>query len=68
MQIIDLKKGITLQTYKTSFPGEFWAKRISKLESSMKIAKSIVNKLATMFGFTHVCETTFFKILFLKNK
>jgi len=65
MEIIDLQEDVSLQMYKTVSTEEFWAKHVpEKYENCKKLA---IN-LATMFGSTYVCETSFSKMNFLKNK
>ncbi|CAK1582797.1 unnamed protein product [Parnassius mnemosyne] len=65
MEIIDLQEDLSLQMYKTVSTEEFWAKHVpEKYENCKKLA---IN-LATMFGSTYVCETSFSKMHLLKNK
>lgn len=65
MEVIDLQEDISLQMYKTASTEEFWGKHVTeKYENCKKLA---IN-LATMFGSTFVCESSFSKMNFLKNK
>nr|XP_022911991.1 general transcription factor II-I repeat domain-containing protein 2-like [Onthophagus taurus] len=59
VEIIDLQEDISLQMYKTVSTEEFWGKHVSeKYENCKKIA---IN-LATMFGSTYICESSFSKM------
>jgi len=51
--------------YKTTSPKDFWSKHV--LDKYMN-CKTLAFKLATMFCSTYICETSFSKTLFLKNK
>lgn len=65
MEIIDLQEDISLQIYKKVSTEEFWVKHVpEKYQNCKKLA---IN-LATMFGSTYICETSFSKMNFLKNK
>src|SRR5699024_6514002 len=65
MEVIDLQEDISLQTYKTVSAEEFWSQHVpEKYENCKKLAIY----LATMFGSTYVCETSFSKMNFLKNQ
>ncbi|XP_071053685.1 general transcription factor II-I repeat domain-containing protein 2-like [Onthophagus taurus] len=64
VEIIDLQEDISLQIYKTVSTEEFWGKHVSeKYENCKKVA---IN-LATMFGSTYICESSFSKMNFSKN-
>jgi len=65
IKIIDLQEAISLQMYKTATTEDFWANHV--LDKYMN-CKTLAIKLATMFGFTYICETSFSKMTFLKNK
>lgn len=65
MEIIDLQEDISLQMYKTVSTEEFWGKHVPEKYANCK--KLAVN-LTTMFGSTYVCEASFSKMNFLKNK
>jgi len=66
MEIIDLQEDISLQMNKTSSTEDFWIKHV--LDKYMN-CKTLAIKLAThMFGSTYVCETSFSKMTFLKNR
>lgn len=65
MEIIDLQEDIVLKIHKTATTQEFWSKHVpAKYENCKKLAIY----LATMFGSTYLCETSFSKMNFLKNK
>ncbi|XP_049779688.1 general transcription factor II-I repeat domain-containing protein 2-like [Schistocerca cancellata] len=64
VEIIDLQEDISLQMYKTVSTEEFWGKHVSeKYENCKKVS---IN-LATMFGSTYICESSFSKMNFSKN-
>lgn len=65
MEIIDLQEDISLQTYKTASAEEFWSKHVPEKYGN---CKKLAIYLATMFGSTYVCETSFSKMNFLKNQ
>lgn len=65
MEVIDLQEDISLQMYKTASTEEFWGKHVTEKYQNCK--KLAIN-LATMFGSTFVCESSFSKMIFLKNK
>ncbi|VVC35089.1 Hypothetical protein CINCED_3A018601, partial [Cinara cedri] len=65
MEIIDLQEDISLQMNKTSSTKDFWIKHV--LDKYIN-CKTLAIKLATMFGFTYVCETSFSNMSFLKNQ
>lgn len=65
MEIIDLQENVSLQMYKTASTEEFWGKHVPETYENCK--KLAIN-LATMFGSTYVCESSFSKMNFLKNK
>lgn len=65
MEIIDLQEDISLRMNKTPSTEDFWTKHV--LDKYMN-CKTLVIKLATMFGSTYICETSFSKMTFLKNK
>lgn len=65
MEVIDLQEDISLQMYKTASTEEFWGKHVTEKYQNCK--KLAIN-LATMFGSTFVCESSFSKMNFLKNK
>lgn len=65
MEIIDLQEDVSLKMYQTASPEEFWAKHV--LEKYVNCKKLAIN-LATMFGSTYICETSFSKMNILKNK
>jgi hypothetical protein len=56
MEIIDFQEDISLQMNKTSSTEDFWIKQVLDKYMNCKI-RAI--KLATMFGSTYVCETSF---------
>ncbi|XP_060880640.1 general transcription factor II-I repeat domain-containing protein 2-like [Metopolophium dirhodum] len=65
MEIIDLQEDISLQMNKTLSTEDFWIKHV--LDKYIN-CKTLAIKLATMFGSTYVCETSFSKMTFLKNR
>ncbi|XP_050528027.1 EPM2A-interacting protein 1-like [Daktulosphaira vitifoliae] len=65
IEIIELQEVISLQQYKTASTEDFWTKHI--LDKYINCRKLAII-LATMFGSTYICETSFSKITFLKNK
>lgn len=65
MEIIDLQEDISLQMYKTASTEEFWGKHVSEKYAN---CKTLAINLATMFGSTYVCESSFSKMNFLKSK
>lgn len=65
MEIIDLQEDVSLQIYKKVSTEEFWVKHVTEKYQNCK--KLAIN-LATMFGSTYICETSFSKMNFLKNK
>ena len=65
MEIIDLQEDVSLKQYRSVSTEEFWAKDdIEKYPN----CKQLAINLATIFGLTYICETSFPKINFLKNK
>ncbi|KAF2902670.1 hypothetical protein ILUMI_03516 [Ignelater luminosus] len=65
MEIIDLQEDVSLQMYKTVSTAQFWAKHVPEKYEN---CKTLAINLATMFGSTYICETSFSKMNFLKNK
>ncbi|XP_072401609.1 general transcription factor II-I repeat domain-containing protein 2B-like [Diabrotica undecimpunctata] len=65
MEIIELQEDLSLQVYISVSAEEFWAKHVpAKYENYRQLA---IN-LATMFGSTYMCETSFSNMNFLKKK
>ncbi|XP_049948060.1 general transcription factor II-I repeat domain-containing protein 2-like [Schistocerca serialis cubense] len=64
VEIIDLQEDISLQMYKTVSTEEFWGKHVSEKYQNFK--KVAIN-LATMFGLTYICESSFSKMNFSRN-
>lgn len=58
MKIIYMQEDISLKTYKSASTEDFRAKYV--LDKYMNCKKLAV-KLATMFGSTYICETSFSK-------
>ncbi|CAI6361968.1 unnamed protein product [Macrosiphum euphorbiae] len=65
MEIIDLQEDVSLKQYRSASTEEFWAKDAIDKYSN---CKQLAINLATMFGSTYICEASFSKINFLKNK
>jgi len=65
MEIIDLQEDVSLKQYISASTEEFWDKDgIDKYSNY----KQLEINLASMFGSTYICEASFSKINFLKNK
>jgi len=65
MEIIDPQEDVSLKQYRSASVEEFWAKNgIDKYSN----CKQLAINLATMLGSIYICETSFSKIKFLKNK
>jgi len=65
MEIIDLQEDISLKMYTITSTEDFWTKHV--LDKYMHCT-TLALKLATMFGFTYICETSFSKMTFKKTK
>lgn len=64
MEIIDLQEDLSLQIYKKVSTEEFWVKHVPE---KYKNCKKLAINLATMFGSTYICETSFSKMFFFKT-
>ncbi|KAL4104512.1 hypothetical protein QTP88_019807 [Uroleucon formosanum] len=60
-----LQEDVSLKQYRSASTEEFWAKDATDKYSN---CKQLAINLATMFGSTYICEASFSKIDFLKNK
>lgn len=65
MEIIDLQEDLLLQMHKDKSVQEFWGKHVSDKYGN---CKKLAIYLSTMFGSTYLCESSFSKMNFLKNK
>lgn len=65
MEIVDLQEDISLQMHKNASTQEFWCKHVPEKYVN---CKKLAIYLATMFGSTYLCESSFSKMNFLKNK
>lgn len=65
MKIINLQKDVSLKMYRSTSTEEFLSKDV--IDKYPKRKQLAIN-LATMLGSTYICETSFSKINFLKNK
>lgn len=65
MEMVDLQEDVCLQMVKSAPTEEFWGKHV--LDKFTNCRKLAIN-LTTMFGSTYICETSFSKMNFLKNK
>eukprot|EP00102_Acyrthosiphon_pisum_P016426 XP_008187389.1 PREDICTED: general transcription factor II-I repeat domain-containing protein 2B-like [Acyrthosiphon pisum] len=65
MEIIDLHEDVSLKQCRSASTEELWAKDAIDNYSNLK---QLAINLATMFGSTYICEASFSKINFLKNK
>lgn len=68
MEIIDIQEDVSLLMCKTLSPEEvqeFWC---MKVQDKYVNCKKLALNLITMFGSTYICESSFSKMNFLKNK